>query len=348
MELKDYAGVFHIHTTGSDGTGSIYDVVEAGHRANADFLVISDHGSVSYRTEGFERWYGKLLVLVAQEVTPRLNHLVAMGLDEVVEPQDDHDIEGHIEKVADLNGLAIAVHPHHHPHYRRRFWKVIAVPWENWNRPEIGGVELWSYMADWVHPINLFNPVSMIYYIKRPDRAIQGPSVSVIKEWDAITQHRRMPALGGVDAHARKDPLGIFCVFPYEFIFKTIRTHIIAPEFTGRLKDDEKIVMDAFRQGHCYISYDWLRDARGFTFECNGPNDRWIMGDELQFTDGLELNARLPIRTHIRLIQNGNTVLEKERERLDFKVEGPGVFRIEARLNNRPWIYSNPIYIRSY
>ena len=346
MELKDYTGVFHIHTIMSDGTGNIFDVVEAGHRAGVDFMVITDHNSVSYRTEGFDGWYGKLLVLVGQEITPKLNHLVAMGLDELVEMENHYDIQSHIRKVSELGGLGIAVHPHHHPHYRRSFWKFIAAPWENWNRPEIGGVELWSYMADWVHPINYFNPFSMIYYIKRPDRAIEGPSISVINEWDAITQKRRMPALGGVDAHARKDPLGMFCVFPYEFMFKTIRTHIIAPEFTGVLKEDEKIVLEAFREGHCYISYDWLQNARGFTLECSSANKTWIMGDELEFSMGLELSATLPVRTHIKLIRNGKAILRKERERLEFRVEEPGVYRVEARINGRPWLYSNPIYIR--
>jgi len=346
MELRDYAGVFHIHTVMSDGTGSIFDVVDAGHRAGVDFLVITDHRSVAYRTEGFEGWYGKLLVLVGQEVTPKRNHLVAMGLNEVVKTDGCEDTESHISKVSELGGLAIAVHPHHHPHYRRTFWKVIAVPWDNWNRPEIDGVELWSFMADWVHPINLFNPLSMIYYIKRPDRAIEGPSSAVIEEWDRITQKRRMPAVGGVDAHASKDPLNIFCVFPYDFIFGTIRTHIIAPEFTGHLKDDEKTVTEAFREGHCYISYDWLKDARGFMFECTGGGERWIMGDELEFKEGLELHAGQPARAHITLVRNGKPILTKERERLEFKIEEPGVYRIEVRLNNRPWIYSNPIYIR--
>jgi hypothetical protein len=347
MNLKDYAGSFHIHTSMSDGTGSIFDVVEAGHHAGVDFLVITDHNSVAYRTEGFEGWYGKLLVLVGQEVTPVRNHLVVMGVDEVIQSEDLGDAEEHVQRAAGLGGFSVAVHPHHHPHYRRSFWKVIPTPWDNWDKPEIQAVELWSYMADWVHPINLFNPISMIYYIKRPHKAIQGPSASVLAEWDKITQKRQVAAIGGVDAHARRDPLRIFCVFPYEFLFRTIRTHIIAPEFTGTLEDDEKIVLRAFRRGHCYISYDMLHDARGFMFECAGTGRDCIMGDVIRFEKGLTLRTRLPVSAEIRLIDNGREWVHKDGDSLEVDVQEPGVYRIEARLNGQPWVFSNPIYIRA-
>ena len=29
-----------------------------------------------------------------------------------------------------------------------------------------------------------------------------------------------------------------------------------------------------------------------------------------------------------------------------FRTRGPGVYRVEARLGERPWIFANPIYLR--
>ena len=36
---------------------------------------------------------------------------------------------------------------------------------------------------------------------------------------------------------------------------------------------------------------------------------------------------------------------EKKAEHCEVQVDGPGVWRVEARLDGRLWIYTNPFYI---
>jgi hypothetical protein len=50
------------------------------------------------------------------------------------------------------------------------------------------------------------------------------------------------------------------------------------------------------------------------------------------------------------LLRNGKVVATHTGESLDHPADGPGVYRVEAWLKladeERPWIYSNPIYVR--
>lgn len=135
---------------------------------------------------------------------------------------------------------------------------------------------------------------------------------------------------------------------PYSRSFRNVSTHILAPELT------EPAIRRALREGHVYVSHDWICDPTGFRFQASvngretatGP----FMGDEVTLTPGLRLNARLPVACRIRLIHNGRSIDERHSDRLDFPVETPGVYRLEAWLTldgeERPWIYANPIYVR--
>ena len=130
---------------------------------------------------------------------------------------------------------------------------------------------------------------------------------------------------------------------PYYRSFRNVTTHILAPELT------ESAIRGALQQGHAFVSHDWMCDATGFSFLVSRPA-RGIMGDEVKVAQGQKLAARFPVACHIRLLRNGKLASELESDRLEYAVEGPGVFRVEGWLKldgeERPWIYSNPIYVR--
>ena len=52
----------------------------------------------------------------------------------------------------------------------------------------------------------------------------------------------------------------------------------------------------------------------------------------------------------MKLIRNGVAIQRAITNRLNFEVKERGVYRVEAWLEidgeQRPWIYSNPIYVR--
>jgi len=154
--------------------------------------------------------------------------------------------------------------------------------------------------------------------------------------------------------HKPGDELARADLDPYYRSFRNAATHILAPELT------ESAIRSALQSGHAFVSHDWMCDATGFSFVLSGPA-RTIMGDEAKFaprqnllarifTARQKLVARFPVACHIRLLRNGKAIADLERDQLEHTLAGPGVYRVEGWLKldgeDRPWIYSNPIYVR--
>ncbi len=73
------------------------------------------------------------------------------------------------------------------------------------------------------------------------------------------------------------------------------------------------------------------------------------MGDTVPLLKSTRLVASLPVAAKIRLIHKGATVAEAESSDFSYEVKEQGAYRLEASLSadgeDRPWIYSNPIYV---
>ena len=73
-------------------------------------------------------------------------------------------------------------------------------------------------------------------------------------------------------------------------------------------------------------------------------------GRSANYAEGEKLRTRFPVACHIRLLRNGKVIADLESDQLDYAISGPGVYRVEGWLKldgeDRPWIYSNPIYVR--
>lgn len=127
---------------------------------------------------------------------------------------------------------------------------------------------------------------------------------------------------------------------PYRVSFRNACTHVFAAELT------EASLREAVKAGHAYVSHDWMADSTGFAFEV----DDGLMGDEMKWQPGMKLRARLPVPALVRLLNSGEEVFRGTVDRLEHAVTKPGVYRLEAWLEIggewRPWLYSNPIYLR--
>ncbi len=66
----DVTCVVHLHSRYSDGTGTVPQIARAGRRAGADVVILTDHNTLAARERGEERWYGAVLLLVGEEVSP--------------------------------------------------------------------------------------------------------------------------------------------------------------------------------------------------------------------------------------------------------------------------------------
>jgi hypothetical protein len=177
----------------------------------------------------------------------------------------------------------------------------------------------------------------------------------VLLKWDELTlDGKRIVAIGGSDAHASPHSLGPLkrVIFPYEFHFKTINTHLFTTEpFTGDYPTDRRLVYEALESGRCFVGYDLPAPTKGFRFKAQGREKTVIMGEELPAQGGVTLQIRLPALADCRLIKDGVALKEWKRQQncTHITIE-PGVYRVEAYrryLGRRVgWIYSNPIYIK--
>lgn len=329
-EAYDLTCVIHLHSTHSDGTGTVEQIARAAKRAGIDVVLLTDHDTLA----GEERWYGDVLVLVGEEVTPRnRDHYLAFGVHEVVSPRlSGPEI---CDAVRAQGGFGFAAHPWSRGNDR---FKRGGYPWGDFDC--LDGLELWSFLNDTGERLAGFGDIARM--ILAPQSIIGGPPERNLREWDRMCQARRVVAIGGLDAHqfgiriAGHVPIR---AMGYARAFKQLHTRVLVDEpLTRELERDRALVYGALRQGRCYIANDQVADARGFSFS--------HMGEELPFEPGIELHLRTPREADIRLLLNGETVAQTTSSALHHPVELPGVYRVEARLGGRPWIYSNPVYLR--
>jgi len=178
-----------------------------------------------------------------------------------------------------------------------------------------------------------------------------APCIVFFDEIDALIPTR---GAGGSDAHAMHMSMGPLhrIIFPYQFHFRTVNTHIFIPQpLTGDVPSDKKMIYDALAAGKCFVGYDLPASTRGFRFTARGREQTAIMGEEIPARGGVTLQAHLPKPAEIRIIKGGKTIGKwKESYAYTHIATEPGVYRVEVWRNylgrKRGWIFSNPIYLR--
>lgn len=344
-EMYEYKGVIHVHTKFSDGSATVKKIISKAQNTELDYVIITDHDTLDAMKYGYEGWHGDVLLLIGEEISPIRNHYLALGIKREIKGKYWRgDIQSIIDKVKEEGGVGIIAHP-----YGKNPVKSQEHSWVNWKYEGFDGLEVWSYMLDWVSSVNY---LSLIYYFFNPEKAIRGPNPLTLRKWDEIAIKRHIVGIGSVDAHGKKAPiLGFIKFFPYEYLFKTIRTHILVPvPLINSLstQQSKKLVYDAIKTGHCFIGYDFIGNSSGFRFTAvvDGQNSA-LMGDELEMNKSASLYIKTPLPSEIRLIRNGELTKVKEGNSLDYETNQTGVYRVEVYLDNQPWIFSNPIFLRN-
>jgi hypothetical protein len=320
--LHDLACVVHLHSTHSDGTGTVAQIVAAGQRAGVDAVLLTDHNTRAGAAH--EGWHGSVLLLVGEEVTPGMR---------------DHTLV--------FDGLSFAAHPFSRG--SERFSRFGAgMPHTGLASPDLTGIELWSFVTDTAERVRSVR--EGLLFAAAPLRVLDHPPALNVLEWDRMCASRRVVALGGLDAHQiglrvrGRVPLRLM---GYARSFRQLRTHVLCSTLpSGSLEGDRVLIYDALREGRCYIAVDALAPARGFSF---WASDGTVMGAEAPFA-GQTLLANLPRPADLRLVKDGVVVSSVAAAGLEREADGRGVYRVEARLPYRgrtlTWIVSNPIYLR--
>ena len=321
--MRDLACVIHVHSTWSDGTGTVPQIMRAAKRSAVDVVLLTDHDNLRAREAGQEGWHDGVLLLVGEEITPPSNHYLAFAT------------EGHTRKsgrtpaevcqaVEEAGGFGFAAHPFSEG---SALFKRRGIPFEDLSC--VKGVELWSFVNDTGEAVKRYRDV--VRFLASPNRFIDHPPARNLRRWDELNRVRPVVGIGGLDAHQVGIRVGRWVplrLMSYKRSFRHIRTHVLIEGEPSR-----ETVFAALREGRCYIAMDSLAPARGFTFEREGD----------------ALRVRTPREARLRLLRDGAEVTSAQGRELDHALSQPGVYRAEAYLHSRgrerTWILSNPLHL---
>ena len=352
--FDDYAGVLHVHTNlGGHSTGTAEEVVRAAKVNALAFVVMTEHPSkyVDTAAATLRGTHEGVLFVGGSEVVSDAGErlLVFPGA-----PGPDTSPAQKLLDSAEQKGqLAFVAYPEQFRAWEARGFDGIEVYNLYTNTKQINYVllafdALWSYLS---YPELLF----ATFYERPHDN---------LRKWDGLTSREprtRLVALAGNDAHqnvglsleyASGRPLLRLRLDPYERSFRLVRTHALVRR--GQTLD-EATLLDTLARGHCYIAFDLFGDATGFRFTAESGAEQKIMGDEISLGGGgVRLRVTMPVKARVVFFRDGQAVRE-ERETLkgELRVGERGAYRVEVYLDRlgpsfrgRPWIISNPIYVR--
>jgi hypothetical protein len=329
-------GVYHVHTTFSDGRKSLDKVAAAASRRRLDFLILTDHGNPNRASLAAQGWRENLLVLAGSELSVSRGHLVALGF---TPPERDfaRNAEEAALEVAAAGGFTVVAHP---------FSKT---RWSWGGSAAYDGIEIVT--ADSMVKKNLLRALPYlpalifsprIFLLKALDRPTQS-----LKKWDQLGAGRVVYGYISTDAH-----------LAYGALFSYFGLHALLESPLSRDFDQaRRQVFDALRRGSFYCAVDAARPAGGLSFWAESGGSRFPMGSTVYQDSAARVEFRaeapfaFPVQT--RLLRDGKVVRSVDGAGVSFASEGPGVYRLEVYLRDGsllapdfPWIISNPIFIR--
>jgi hypothetical protein len=250
-------------------------------------------------------------------------------------------------------GLGFAAHPFSSgghmliPALARRI--VLPHGWPALEDPRgCDGIELWSLTTDAAEAWR--TPAEAVRWLRNPEAAIAaGPPADNLHRWDALSARRRVPAIGGLDGHEPgirvrgriRSPLS------HRRTFDLLRTQLLcARRLTGDAEADWRTVLAALGAGAAWLTCPCVAPADGARFWAErAGGDIVPMGAEAAAGPAV-LRVRLPRAADVRVVRDGMPWHDARGAALDVDVEARGVYRVEARIDGRLWLLSNPVHLR--
>ncbi len=329
---RDYVGVIHIHTTYShDAQGTFESVVRVANAQRLDYVIVTEHNNLKPLQEGKQGWHGATLVLVGEELSTKGGHYLALNVTQEIS-RANRTTQQIIDEINRQGGLGFIAHPY----FKKRRWT-------DWSVSGFTGIEAYNVAHDSLDENRLrlvlwtIGSSAQAFYFSLLDRPYDP-----LAKWDElIQQHGRVVGIGSADAH-EIHILGVKFA-PYEVMFQLVRTHLLIPSDSLT----PELVYEALKKGHAYLAIEMVTEAKGFSFVAeNGQAVLGIMGDEVSFGPNLRLNASLPKSADLTLFKDGQPIAASTTQTWQVPVTEPGTYRLEAMRQGKPWIISNPIYIR--
>lgn len=345
---QDLTGVIHVHTAlGGHSRATLEELIEGA--KGLDYVVITEHTA-------------NLLDTAALTLNGTYEGTLFVGGNELDTHTSDRLllIPGTHEAYLRRNIETPEFLP---PFQKEGRLAFVAYPdrFRSWNTANVDGIEVFNlststrdvnyvlFIFDMLWAYGDHSDLTLATHLSRPD--------GNLKKYDESAKTRRLTLFAGSDAHSNiglhllGDETGkkfVGLKFDnYADVFRVVRTHVLLEN--GKTLKQETL-LEALKQGHCYIGFDVLGDTKGFSFSAGWK----IQGDEIKLADGLSLTVTVPLDSRIVLLKDGQQVSEAgSTHELAFTPKEPGTYRVEVYLDalgkpfdRLPWIMSNPIYVR--
>ncbi len=325
-------GAFHVHTTRSDGRGTLDEVVRAAREAGLQFVVITDHDVLAPGEQG---WRDGVLVVEATEVSTAFGHVVALGVPRALSAEERAGDP--LRAIADLGGQAVLAHPFH----PRR-------PFTGWGRGQWRGFEIVSNDTSWYEVLahRQWGRAALAALVLPWDgaRAVLELGDDLADErsrFDAELRAARASSPGKGPAHVLLCSADAHGYPGYGAAFRAFSMHVPVA-LSGDGAAAARAVVAALSDGRAACVFDGIAPASGVALAA------------VQGTGGraVELSVASPdlSRASFTLLRDGVRVATARpaaggRARIRFDCGGtcaPGDYRVEGSWDGRPWIFTNP------
>lgn len=347
-EGKIYRCAIHVHTDYDDGEMPLRNVIELAEQAGVDALFLTDHHHAYAAEAGWKGRHGNLFLVVGTEFSTREDdHLLAFGLYGKVNTRRLATPDA-LHLLKNLGATVFVAHPQGRPWWY--FFRKHCL-WNYWDSSEYHGIEIWSYMHDWIENLK---PWTLPRQCRDPEAFITGPQAEVLRQWDLVAVRRKIAGIGALDTHGRYLPFGLGSLFswardgilPYLHTFQAFGHYTLVPSPPLQDREEEIQLLAALRNGQSWVVHDALASGREIRFYALRQDRCFPVGSELPFLPKTRLIVQSPYEGAIRLLCRGNVVAETKGTFLEYLPTSPGEFRVEIELGGRPWAFTNHLYLR--
>ena len=347
-------GAIHVHTSRSDGSGTVDAVAAAAARAGLQFVVFSDHGDAT-RPVLAPAYRRGVLCIDAVEISSSGGHILAIGLSKEApyplagEPRDV------IADVARLGAMSVVAHPTSGKQ---------ELQWHDWDLP-FDGVEWLNADSEWRDEgMGSLSRALLTYPWRRVETMamLLDRPTGLLAQWDRVLRRRRVVAIAGADAHASLGFSdegnaygdGSLVALPdYEPSFKTFSVALPAARLTRDPASDARTVIEELRAGRLYSSIDGRARPARLRFTARSGSQSVMGGESLPLAGPvtIEVATNAPDGSRIHLLRDGQVVAEASGAVLRHQAsELAAVYRAEVYLPGDeragvPWLLSNPIFV---
>ncbi len=353
LPLDYKKGVYHMHSTFSDGKGTVNEITRAAAELGLDFVILTDHGRPNIPCAKSTTWHNGVLLIGGSEFSLNCGHLAALGLQVpgYIFPPEPQEA---INEVIGEGGVCFISHP-----FDNR------IDWTDWDIHNFTGLEVLN-SASAAGKLNLFQFLSFHWqYLFNSNYAllktIKYP-IQNLEKWSSLNANNSGQYYGiyALDTHGKLPVTKrIQLNYPsYKAMFQILTVYVkIEKELVKDPHEAAAVIIDSIKKGKFFNVIEAVAPANGFDARFVQPGGKSIdMGGRALSPQGtLRIRTPFAFETDIIIKKHRSTyrkITNNVKRIVEINVYEPGVYYLElfvsrSRFNKIPWIMTNPLFIGS-